>query len=88
MKEVGEMLDTDNIDYGVVEFSAQLPDAEQEAKVQALIDEGHKINFVRFDAGSVIPEGVTPGRAGDHMYSFDYAYKLDNVRDWLFAQSK
>ena len=28
------------------------------------------------------------GAAGEHMTSFDYAYKLEAVRDWLFAQSK
>ena len=28
------------------------------------------------------------GGAGEHMTSFDYAYKLKAVRDWLFAQSK
>lgn len=26
--------------------------------------------------------------AGEHMTSFDYAYKLEAVRDWLFAQSR
>ena len=26
--------------------------------------------------------------AGEHMTSFDYAYKLGAVRDWLFSQSK
>ena len=26
--------------------------------------------------------------SGEHMTSFDYAYKLEAVRDWLFAQRK
>ena len=26
--------------------------------------------------------------AGEHMTSFDYAYKLEAVRDWLFEQAK
>ena len=26
------------------------------------------------------------GGAGEHMTSFDYAYKLEAVRDWLYAQ--
>ena len=28
------------------------------------------------------------GGAGEHMTSFDYAYKIEAVRDWLFEQSK
>jgi hypothetical protein len=28
------------------------------------------------------------GAHGIAMTSFDYAYKLEAVRDWLFAQSK
>ena len=39
-----------------------------------------------FEKGSVVPEGMTVGN--EHMYSFDYAYKLESVRDWLFEQSK
>ena len=30
----------------------------------------------------------TNSMAGEHMTSFDYAYKIEAVRDWLFAQSK
>ena len=32
--------------------------------------------------------GPNGGGAGEPMTSFDYAYKLEAVRDWLFAQSK
>ena len=24
----------------------------------------------------------------EHMASFNYAYKIESVRDWIFAQSK
>jgi len=38
---------------------------------------------------TTLAEGQTSGGgAGEHMTSFDYAYKLEAVRDWLFAQSK
>jgi len=34
--------------------------------------------------------GPVGGGAGtsEHMYSFDYVYKIESVRDWLFAQVK
>ena len=38
--------------------------------------------------GSTTTDGSAGGGAGEHMTSFDYAYKLEAVRDWLFEQSK
>ena len=35
--------------------------------------------------GTVLPEDE---KGMEHMASFDYAYKLTPVRDWLFEQSK
>ena len=34
------------------------------------------------------PGGGRGGRggAGEHMTSFDYAYRIEAVRDWLFEQ--
>ena len=45
--------------------------------------------FVTYTLGTTLAEGQSSGGgAGEHMTSFDYAYKLEAVRDWLFAQSK
>ena len=52
--------------------------------VQALIDQGYSANFVTFTAGTTLPEGMS---GSEHLTSFDYAYRLETVRDWLFAQS-
>ena len=36
-----------------------------------------------------LAEGQTSGGgAGEHMTSFDYAYRIEAVRDWLFGQVK
>ena len=54
------------------------PDASAEEKdeeINEMLKEENQANFVRF-------EGL------DHMTSFNYAYDLSAVRDWLFAQSK
>ena len=85
MKQVGNLLTTNGVKYGATEFSAQLPQVEQEQKVQDLIAQGHQINFVQFTPKTVTPAGVSGGGT-EHMYSFDYAYKLKSVREWLFQQ--
>lgn len=87
MREVREMLVASGVKHGETEFAATLPQAQQEAKVEELLKEGYKINFISFEKGSVLPEGST-SKAGEHMYSFDYAYQLKSVRDWLFAQKR
>ena len=52
---------------------------------EELIAKGGNINFIRWEAGSVLPES---GKGMEHMASFDYGYKIAAVRDWLFRQSK
>lgn len=88
MEEVGNLLTENGVKHGFVEFSAQLPLQEQNQKIDSLIKEGNKINFVEFTAGSVLPKGSTTKGGAEHMYSFDYAYQLKSVRDWLFKQKK
>ncbi len=88
MQEIGNLLTKNEVKYGSVEFSVKLPQAEQEQKVEDLIKQEYKINFIQFTKGTVVPEGSTQKGAPEHMYSFDYAYKLKTVRDWLFKQKK
>ena len=54
----------------------------------SMLAEGNNANFVTFELGTTLAEGQTGGNAGEHMTSFDYAYKIEAVRDWLFKQSK
>lgn len=88
VKEVENLLADNGVKYGETEFSVKLSQAEQEQKIADLIKQGHKANFVQFTKGTVVPEGSTQKGAPEHMYSFDYAYKLKNVREWLFKQKK
>ncbi|MGJ5641475.1 hypothetical protein [Formosa sp. S-31] len=87
MRELGNLLTENDVKYGSTEFSAQLPQTQQDQKIENLIAEGYNINFVQFSPKTVTPEGVSGG-GSEHMYSFDYAYKLKPVRDWLFKQHK
>ncbi len=87
MAQVADMLKRDNIAYAETEFSAKLPQAEQDAEVQKMLAQGKRINFIRFTPGTVVPEGSTH-KGAEHMYSFDYAYLLEPARDWLMQQRK
>ncbi len=87
MEELGAMLKAKGVGYGATEFSAKLTLAQQNSMIQHLLREVHPINFVQFTQGTVLPAGLHD-RGGEHLYSFDYAYKLDAVRNWLFQQSK
>ena len=79
------VFDRDGVGYSHGEWSAK-DDAQTQAQaVEALIDQGCSANFVTFTAGTTLPEGLS---GSEHLTSFDYAYRLETVRDWLFAQSK
>ena len=79
------VFDQDGVGYSHGEWSA-MDDAQAQAQsVQALIDQGYSANFVTFTADTTLPAGMS---GSEHLTSFDYAYKLETVRDWLFAQSK
>lgn len=83
--EVMAMFDADGVAYSYGAWSAQDSTETQDAAVEALLQEGLDANMIRFETGTVFKEG----QAGmEHMASFNYAYKLTAVRDWLFAQSK
>ena len=83
------MFDADNAAYSHAEWSAQDAAETQNTAVADLLSEGNHANFITFTEGTTLSEGQTamPG-AGEHMTSFDYAYKIEAVRDWLFQQTK
>ena len=86
MNLLKEAYDQNGVVYGYIMLNAKDSYDVQNAKVNELLSNNNAINFIMFEKGSVVPEGMTVGN--EHMYSFDYAYKLESVRDWLFEQSK
>ena len=82
---LAEVLNRQNARMESALWSARLPKEEQEQLVRELIERGSNINFITFEKGSTLPDS---GRGMEHMTSFDFAYKLDAVRDWLFEQHK
>ena len=87
--ELLALFDADDATYSHAEWSAQDSAETQKAAAAAMLAEGNNANFVTFTAGTTLAEGqIAMSGAGEHMTSFDYAYKLESVRDWLFEQSK
>ncbi|MDY6294500.1 MAG: alpha/beta hydrolase-fold protein [Bacteroidales bacterium] len=85
MNDLTKVLKNKNARIDSASWSAKLPATEQDQLAQQLIDKGGNINFIRWETGTVLPEG---GKGMEHNASFDYAYKLTTVRDWLFKQHK
>ena len=83
--EVMAMFDKDGVAYSYGTWSAQDSAEDQNAAVEVLLSEGLDANMIRFETGTVFKEGQS---GMEHMASFNYAYKLTAVRDWLFEQSK
>ena len=77
--------DNAGVKYEYTEFSAKLPQAEQDSLASAILAKGAPITIINFASKSVLPDD---GKGSEHMYSFDYAYRLTPVREWLFKQSK
>ncbi len=50
-----------------------------------MLAKGAPVNIINFTPKSVLPDD---GKGSEHMYSFDYAYKLTPVCEWLFLQTK
>ena len=82
--EVMALFDEDQVPYSFGIWSAQEDADTQSVNVSELIEQGYDANMIRFETGTVL----NGGNGMEHMASFNYAYKLSAVRDWLFSQSK
>ena len=81
MNEVIEMF-KNNINDGfttVSDVDAKNPDL--------YMQEDKPVNFVMFKKGSTLPPDID-GNFSEHMTSFDYAYKIEAIRNWLLSQTK
>ena len=85
MADLAKVLRENNARMESASWSAKLPQDEQERRVMQMLQSGNPIHFISFTPGSVLAE---EGKGMEHMKSFDYAYKLQTVRDWLFEQKK
>lgn len=79
------VFDADSVPYTDEEWRAQEDRDIQNTSIKSMIAEGLDANFITFTKGTTVAGGTS---GSEHLTSFDYAYKLEAVRDWLFAQSK
>lgn len=77
--------DNEGVKYEYTDFSAKLPQSEQDSLASEILGKGAPITIINFTSKTVLP---ADGKGSEHMYSFDYAYRLTPVREWLFKQSK
>jgi len=85
--EVKNMLQSGGTKFSTATWDATWSADQFATAVKDILSEGNNINIVTFKQGTVLPAGAAVG-TNEHMYSFDYAYKIEGVRDWLFAQVK
>ena len=79
-REVMDMFRSDGVGFdSFSEIDAKEPDLS--------IQDSQSHTFITFKKGSTLPEG-TQGDYSEHMSSFDYAYRIKALRDWLFAQNQ
>lgn len=78
MRDLGGLLTSLSTKYAQTEFSAALPQSEQNALTQKLLNKGLPINFIQFTPKTVAPPAYQGnGQMFEHMYSFDHAYLLE-----------
>lgn len=79
------LLKKENAPFAEAIWSARLPEAEQDSLAAALLAKGEPRNFITFEGNTVLPED---GKGMVHMASFNFAYRLSPVCEWLFQQTK
>lgn len=78
-----DLLDAQGVSYGLL-TNLDVSDMNGvNSQVQSLLDEGNSQNFIQFSTVA----GDASGQAAEHMESFEYAYEINAVYDWLMEQS-
>lgn len=61
---------------------------EQNAAARRLARTGEHIFFTWFEKDSVLTQGEDPFPGAYHVHTWEHAYNLEAIQDWLFAQSR
>lgn len=87
--EVQEMLKSDGVPYQTATWDATWSAAQSSTAADKLFAAGDNINFATFETGTVLKASGSSSApmGGEHMASFEPAYKITALRDWLFEQS-
>ncbi len=85
---VKKMFETDHIEFAEASkpWDAAWPMERQNSHANDLFSKGSSLNFATFTEGSVLT--ANPVADQEHMASFEPAYRIPAVRDWLLSQHK
>jgi predicted peptidase len=92
-KDLQALLKKAKVPYGTATWDATWSQRRLDAAANKLLGDGDTANFATFETGTVLTAsgqqagGSGPGGAAEHMASFEPAYKIPAVRDWLFEQA-
>lgn len=78
----------ENLGVAVAHYSwdAKAPHVQLEAEAGRAADEEGNIKYTVFQGDSVVPEGVTPSPGSNHTCTWQVAYDITPVRDWLLNE--
>lgn len=86
--EVKKLLKDSGISYNEIsDINARESSSELTSSLANFLAKNNNYNFITFKKGTVLPWYV-PSTVSEHMFSFDYGYNLEAVRDWIYQQSK
>lgn len=87
--ELRALLTREHSSFDSASWSARLSEQEQDAKAATLLSKPGERFFITFEGDTDLPDGVTDPTPGMvHMASFNYAYRLKPVTEWLLNQHK
>ena len=86
--EVEQMLTDAGVSFSAATFDATWSAQESADAAAGLLAAGDAAAFLTFAEGTVLEAaGASDGMGGEHMASFQPAYEIAALRDWLFAQT-
>ena len=69
-------------------WNARAGSEELALEVRRMVAEGCNIKYTALAKGTVVPEGLPDDYRNNHIYTWRVAYRIEGLRDWLFAQAK
>lgn len=90
MKELKAKFKSLGTPYSEAAWDATWSGSQKTAAAKKLFGKGNAANMITWKKGTVVPLGADTSSmgAGEHMFSFDEAYKCTAVMEWVFAQKK
>jgi predicted peptidase len=67
-------------------WSGQASAGEFASNVSAMIAEGNHIKYTVLARGSVVPESLPDDGYNNHRYTWQIAYAIEALGDWIFTQ--